>query len=156
MFLILCPEALVVEQSIVEPSDYSILLGQIDSIKEVAKSNLEQLSSGQYLTELKSRIDTSKQEVEPEDDLDCLMLSNSVIPAIVRNKQKRQLIIVSHSAPIVVNGDAEYVISMKHDSQGLRYNIQGALQEQAVKDNICNQMEGGEKAFRSRFNRILN
>jgi hypothetical protein len=126
MFLILCPEALVVEQSIVEPSDYSILLGQIDSIKEVAKSNLEQLSSGQYLTELKSRIDTSKQEVEPEDDLDCLMLSNSVIPAIVRNKQKRQLIIVSHSAPIVVNGDAEYVISMKHDSQGLRYNIQGA------------------------------
>jgi energy-coupling factor transporter ATP-binding protein EcfA2 len=93
---------------------------------------------------------------QPEDDLDCLMLSNSVIPAIVRNKQKRQLIIVSHSAPIVVNGDAEYVISMKHDSQGLRSHIQGALQEQAVKDNICNQMEGGEKAFRSRFNRILN
>ncbi len=93
---------------------------------------------------------------QPEDDLDCLMLSNSVIPAIVRNKQKRQLIIVSHSAPIVVNGDAEYVISMKHDSQGLRSNIQGALQEQAVKENICNQMEGGEKAFRSRFNRILS
>jgi len=93
---------------------------------------------------------------QPEDDLDCLMLSNSVIPAIVRNKQRRQLIIVSHSAPIVVNGDAEYVISMKHDSQGLRSNIQGALQEQAVKENICNQMEGGEKAFRSRFNRILS
>jgi len=93
---------------------------------------------------------------QPEDDLDCLMLSNSVIPAIVRNKQKRQLIIVSHSAPIVVNGDAEYVISMKHDAQGLRSNIQGALQEHAVKENICNQMEGGEKAFRSRFNRILS
>jgi hypothetical protein len=93
---------------------------------------------------------------QPEDDLDCLMLSNSVIPAIVRNKQRRQLIIVSHSAPIVVNGDAEYVISMKHDSQGLRSNIQGALQEQAVKENICNQMEGGKKAFRSRFNRILS
>jgi len=93
---------------------------------------------------------------QPEDDLDCLMLSNSVIPAIVMNKQRRQLIIVSHSAPIVVNGDAEYVICMKHDSHGLRPNIKGALQEQAVKDNICDQMEGGEKAFRSRFNRILN
>jgi hypothetical protein len=91
---------------------------------------------------------------QPEDDLDCLMLSNSVIPAIVTNKQRRQLIIVSHSAPIVVNGDAEYVICMKHDSQGLRSNIKGALQEQTVKDNICNQMEGGETAFRSRFNRI--
>ncbi|TWX74159.1 anti-phage protein Ppl [Colwellia sp. C1TZA3] len=93
---------------------------------------------------------------QPEDDLDCLMLSNSVIPAIVTNKQRRQLLIVSHSAPIVVNGDAEYVICMKHDSQGLRSNIKGALQEQTVKDNICNQMEGGETAFRSRFNRILS
>ena len=50
---------------------------------------------------------------QPEDDLDCLMLSQSVIPAIVANKKRRQLIIVSHSAPIVVNGDAEYVINMK-------------------------------------------
>ena len=48
------------------------------------------------------------------------MLSMSVIPAIMSNKKRRQLIIVSHSAPIVVNGDAEYkVISMQHDRTGL-------------------------------------
>ncbi|MCD9530845.1 anti-phage protein Ppl [Photobacterium carnosum] len=93
---------------------------------------------------------------QPEDDLDCMMLSQNVIPAISANKQRRQLIIVSHSAPIVVNGDAEYVISMVHDRNGLRPNICGALQEQDVKDFICDQMEGGEIAFRSRFNRILN
>ena len=92
---------------------------------------------------------------QPEDDLDCLMLSESVIPSIERNKQRRQLIIVSHSAPIVVNGDAEYVISMLRDRTGLRPNILGSLQEADVKSNICNQMEGGEKAFRSRFNRII-
>ena len=40
-------------------------------------------------------------------------------PAIMSNKKRRQLIIVSHSAPIVVNGDAEYVISMQHDRTGL-------------------------------------
>lgn len=45
---------------------------------------------------------------------------------------------------------------MIHDLQGPHSNIQGAFQEQSVKDNICNQMEGGEKAFRARFNRILN
>jgi len=93
---------------------------------------------------------------QPEDDLDCLMLSASVIPAIVANKQRRQLIIVSHSAPIVVNGDAEYVISMLHDKNGLRPNVCGSLQTQSVKDTILNQMEGGEKAFRSRFSRILS
>ncbi|EKO3839027.1 AAA family ATPase [Vibrio harveyi] len=93
---------------------------------------------------------------QPEDDLDCMMLSQSVIPAIAANKQRRQLIIVSHSAPIVVNGDAEYVISMVHDQNGLRPNVSGALQAQDVKELICNQMEGGEKAFRSRFSRILS
>lgn len=93
---------------------------------------------------------------QPEDDLDCLMLSQSVIPAIVANKKRRQLIIVSHSAPIVVNGDAEYVINMTHDSQGLRPHLCGALQQKEMKDMICKQMEGGEKAFRSRYSRILS
>lgn len=93
---------------------------------------------------------------QPEDDLDCLMLSMSVIPAIMSNKKRRQLIIVSHSAPIVVNGDAEYVISMQHDRTGLYPGLCGALQEAPVKALICRQMEGGEKAFRSRYERILS
>lgn len=93
---------------------------------------------------------------QPEDDLDCLMLSQSVIPAIAANKKRRQLIIVSHSAPIVVNGDAEYVISMRHDHLGLRPDLCGALQERDMKSLICRQMEGGEKAFRSRYERILS
>lgn len=93
---------------------------------------------------------------QPEDDLDCLMLSQSVIPAIAANKKRRQLIIVSHSAPIVVNGDAEYVISMKYDRSGLRPDLCGALQDSHIKALICQQMEGGEKAFRSRYARILS
>lgn len=93
---------------------------------------------------------------QPEDDLDCLMLSMSVIPAIMLNKKRRQLIIVSHSAPIVVNGDAEYVISMQHDRTGLYPGLCGALQEAPLKALICRQMEGGEKAFRSRYERILS
>lgn len=45
------------------------------------------------------------------------------------NKKRRQRIIVSHSAPIVVNGDAEYIISMQHDRTGLYPGLCGALQE---------------------------
>lgn len=75
------------------------------------------------------------------------MLSMSVIPAIMANKKRRQLIIVSHSAPIVVNGDAEYVISMQHDRSGLHPGLCGALQETPVKELICRQMEGGKKHF---------
>ncbi|MDF3655806.1 hypothetical protein P3S47_25585, partial [Enterobacter hormaechei] len=76
--------------------------------------------------------------------------------AIMSNKKRRQLIIVSHSAPIVVNGDAEYVISMQHDRTGLYPGLCGALQEAPMKALICRQMEGGEKAFRSRYERILS
>ncbi|TRX52741.1 anti-phage protein Ppl [Thalassomonas sp. M1454] len=92
---------------------------------------------------------------QPEDDLDCGMLSSSVIPAIAKNKQKRQLIVVTHSAPIVVNGDAELVIGMKQDRQRLAPCIDGGLQEESVKNFICTQMEGGEKAFKSRYKRII-
>lgn len=92
---------------------------------------------------------------QPEDDLDCAMLAQTVIPAISKNKQRRQLIVVTHSAPIVVNGDAEYIVGMKQNQMRLTSHIVGGIQQQDVKDFICHQMEGGEKAFRSRFKRII-
>lgn len=92
---------------------------------------------------------------QPEDDLDCGMLLTSVIPAIVNNKVRRQLIIVSHSAPIIVNGDTELVIAMKQRSRRLQPILIGGLQEKSIKDFICTQMEGGERAFKARYNRIL-
>jgi hypothetical protein len=92
---------------------------------------------------------------QPEDDLDCGMLATSVIPAISKNKQRRQIIIVSHSAPIVVNGDAELIIAMKQQAKRLEPFITGGLQLKNIKEFICKQMEGGEPAFKSRFNRII-
>lgn len=92
---------------------------------------------------------------QPEDDLDCAMLASSVIPAISNNKKRRQLVVVTHSAPIVVNGDAELVVGMKQQAQRLEPHISGGLQETVVKGFICDQMEGGEKAFKTRFKRII-
>lgn len=92
---------------------------------------------------------------QPEDDLDCGMLATSVIPAISKNKQRRQIIIVSHSAPIVVNGDAELIIAMKQQAKRLEPFVTGGLQLKNIKEFICKQMEGGETAFKSRFNRII-
>lgn len=92
---------------------------------------------------------------QPEDDLDCGMLTSSVIPSISKNKSRRQIIIVSHSAPLVVNGDAELVVAMKQQSKKLQPFVVGGLQLTNVKEFICKQMEGGETAFTSRFNRII-
>ncbi|CCN40177.1 putative PHP N-terminal domain protein [Vibrio nigripulchritudo FTn2] len=92
---------------------------------------------------------------QPEDDLDCAMLASTVIPGISQNKRRRQLVIVTHSAPLVVNGDAEQIVGMKQVKMRLVPNIAGGIQDQAVKDFVCDQMEGGKTAFRSRFKRII-
>jgi hypothetical protein len=62
---------------------------------------------------------------------------------------------VSHSAPLVVNGDAELIVAMKQQSKKLQPFVVGGLQLTNVKEFICKQMEGGETAFTSRFNRII-
>ncbi|WP_165493935.1 hypothetical protein [Acinetobacter sp. ANC 4178] len=44
---------------------------------------------------------------------------------------------------------------MKQVSKRLQPYTSGGLQDQSVKEFICNQMEGGELAFKARFKRIL-
>ncbi|WP_188863926.1 anti-phage protein Ppl [Aliivibrio fischeri] len=128
-----------------------------DSIGEFRQ--LERASPGQKSASMLSFLMSYGEDPlildQPEDDLDCAMLASSVIPAISNNKKRRQLVVVTHSAPIVVNGDAELVVGMKQQAQRLEPHISGGLQEEAVKAFICFQMEGGEKAFRTRFKRII-
>ncbi|MGL1050056.1 hypothetical protein ACSTD8_02530 [Vibrio vulnificus] len=128
-----------------------------DSMKQFRQ--LERASPGQKSASMLSFLMSYGEDPlildQPEDDLDCAMLASSVIPAISNNKKRRQLVVVTHSAPIVVNGDAELVVGMQQQAQRLEPYISGGLQEEAVKGFICNQMEGGEKAFRARFKRII-
>nr|PMH66452.1 hypothetical protein BCU61_22370 [Vibrio splendidus]PMJ28936.1 hypothetical protein BCU26_16830 [Vibrio splendidus] len=128
-----------------------------DSMKQFRQ--LERASPGQKSASMLSFLMSYGEDPlildQPEDDLDCAMLASSVIPAISNNKKRRQLVVVTHSAPIVVNGDAELVVGMQQQAQRLEPYIAGGLQEEAVKSFICFQMEGGEKAFRTRFKRII-
>ncbi|EHC04425.1 SMC domain protein [Shewanella baltica OS625] len=123
-------------------------------------SNLEDASPGQQSASMLSFLLSYGDEPiiidQPEDDLDCAMLSTNVIPNIRKNKSRRQLILVTHSAPLVVNGDAENVISMKFNKGKVTVGQMGAIQDQDMKDLICKQMEGGKDAFKSRYSRLTN
>ena len=44
---------------------------------------------------------------------------------------------------------------MKQQAKRLEPFITGGLQLKNIKEFICKQMEGGEPAFKSRFNRII-
>jgi len=91
---------------------------------------------------------------QPEDDLDNALVSELVVEQLRKNKVRRQLIVVTHNANIVVNADAELVMTMDFNGQISLASL-GGLQETTVRKDICRVMEGGEIAFRQRYKRIL-
>ena len=91
---------------------------------------------------------------QPEDDLDNQLIYDLIVTQLRESKQKRQVLIVTHNANIVVNGDAENVIVLNIRSGQTRIVTQGGLQDKAIRDEICRVMEGGKEAFDRRYKRI--
>ncbi|HEK0526348.1 AAA family ATPase [Proteus mirabilis] len=91
---------------------------------------------------------------QPEDDLDNQLIYNLIVTQLREIKQKRQVLVVTHNANIVVNGDAENVIVLDIRSGQTRVVTQGGLQETSIRDEICRVMEGGREAFTQRYKRI--
>jgi ABC-type cobalamin/Fe3+-siderophores transport system ATPase subunit len=90
---------------------------------------------------------------QPEDDLDNHLIYELVVRQIRENKLRRQLIIVTHNPNIVVNGDAEMLFALDFNGQCF-VKTEGALQQQAVREEVCRIMEGGREAFSRRWHRL--
>jgi len=82
---------------------------------------------------------------QPEEDLDNKII-NEIIDTIAAAKNERQLIMATHNANIVVNGDSENVIEMVLGQQ----TSAGAIDEENVRLAITETMEGGKDAFELR------
>lgn len=121
--------------------------------------SLQQASAGQKTAAILSFLLAHGSEPllmdQPEDDLDNALVSQLVVAQLRNNKNRRQLIVITHNANIVVNGDAELVMPMEFLGGQIVNNTAGGLQERVVRKMICEVMEGGEKAFEQRYKRIL-
>ena len=91
---------------------------------------------------------------QPEDDLDNHLIYELIVRQIRENKRRRQLIIVTHNPNVVVNGDAEMVHAFGFGGGQCRVVERGALQEKAVREEVCRVMEGGREAFSRRWARL--
>ena len=91
---------------------------------------------------------------QPEDDLDNHLIYDLIVRQIRENKRRRQLIIVTHNPNVVVNGDAEMVYAFDFHEGQCRVMEKGALQEQALQEEVCQVMEGGREAFSRRWKRL--
>ena len=117
--------------------------------------DLSKLSGGQRVSLLLSLLlETNDHRPlvidQPEDELDNRFLFDTMLPALKGLKGKRQIILATHKADIVVNGDADQVIQLDATSDQGRIVCSGAIEDPSVRDAIVQTVDGGDEAFQLR------
>jgi energy-coupling factor transporter ATP-binding protein EcfA2 len=92
---------------------------------------------------------------QPENDLDNHLITDLVVKQLRENKKRRQIIVVTHNPNIVVNGDAEMIHAMRFAGGQCSATASGSLQNGAVRTEVCEVMEGGRPALKSRYQRLI-
>ena len=82
-----------------------------------------------------------------------------LVDLFIAAKSKRQVIMVTHNANLVINTDADQVIvaEVGHHEQGNLPEItyrSGGLENAEIRKSVCDILEGGERAFKERARRL--
>jgi hypothetical protein len=96
---------------------------------------------------------------QPEENLDPKSVFDELVALFIAAKAKRQVIMVTHNANLVINTDADQIIVAEagpHPSGGLPpiTYVAGGLENAAIRKAVCDILEGGEAAFRERARRL--
>lgn len=95
---------------------------------------------------------------QPEENLDPNSVFKELVPHFRAARKRRQVIIVTHNANLVVNTDVDQVIvatSVPNPFGGvpqISYRS-GSLENPAIRRSVCDILEGGERAFLERERR---
>lgn len=90
---------------------------------------------------------------QPEDHLDASYIASALVGHLESVKERRQLIIATHSPNLTVLGDAELVIPMYAEAGHGAPRDSGAVDRATTRDRVCELLEGGADAFRRRGQR---
>jgi len=96
---------------------------------------------------------------QPEENLDPKSVFDELVALFIAAKAKRQVIMVTHNANLVINTDADQIIVASagpHPSGGLPpiTYMAGGLENADIRKSVCDILEGGEAAFRERARRL--
>ena len=96
---------------------------------------------------------------QPEENLDPKSIFDELVGHFRSSKAKRQIIIVTHNANLIVNADADQVIvaTCGPHNPGTLPRItyeSGGLEDPKIRKHVCDILEGGEAAFRERAKRL--
>lgn len=87
---------------------------------------------------------------QPEDDLDNAYVYHTLVKELDRVKEKRQLIVATHSPNIAVAGNSENIIVLKGNGENSWIECNGTIYNNAVSTESINILEGNEIAFKER------
>lgn len=87
---------------------------------------------------------------QPEDNLDTPTISAVLVNRIKHLKKNVQVFIVSHSAPVIINGDARNIIMAVHGGTRIEYSS-GVINGQEAKEFISDVLDGGERFLKMRL-----
>lgn len=96
---------------------------------------------------------------QPEENLDPKSIFDELVGRFVETRNRRQIIIVTHNANLVVNTDADQVIVANAGAHGpgglpeMTY-ISGGLENPVIRQQVCEILEGGQHAFEERARRL--
>ncbi|MGN6266575.1 MAG: AAA family ATPase [Ginsengibacter sp.] len=96
---------------------------------------------------------------QPEENLDPKSIFDELVPLFREVKNRRQIIIVTHNANLVVNSDADQVIVANcgphrpNQLPEITYES-GGLENPKIRRFVCAILEGGEEAFKERAKRL--
>lgn len=96
---------------------------------------------------------------QPEENLDPKSVFDELVSLFVATKAKRQVIMVTHNANLVINTDADQIIiansspAQAGDLPAFTYTA-GGLEDADIRKVVCDILEGGERAYRARARRL--
>jgi energy-coupling factor transporter ATP-binding protein EcfA2 len=96
---------------------------------------------------------------QPEENLDPKSIFDELVNLFVIAKDKRQVILVTHNANLVVNTDADQIIVATAGTHApgelpsITY-LSGGLEIASIRKQVCDILEGGEEAFKERARRL--
>lgn len=96
---------------------------------------------------------------QPEENLDPKSVFDELVALFIAAKAKRQVIMVTHNANLVINTDADQIVVAEAGSHPLGglppiSYMAGGLENAAIRKAVCDILEGGEAAFRERARRL--
>lgn len=152
-----------------DSTDFNTLIETIENMDEFKSEKIQKIiyvNNGEYIDLHKTSPGTQTNAVmeyilhsesttpllidQPEDNIDNEARYSQLTKWIRKQKYNRQIILVTHDANIVINGDAENVIIANHTAEKFQYDY-GALEYGDILDKAAVILDGGKTAIHRRI-----